>query len=89
MTDNTSGQNGKDGCKEFDKCLEILYLMLDNEADDDQVSYLKNHLDHCMICFEQYKVEQQIRELLRTKCANQPVPKDLAKTIRHKVFTSA
>lgn len=89
MIDNTSEQKATDGCSEFKKCLEILYLMLDNEADDAQVKYLNKHLDSCMICFEQYKVEKQIRELLRTKCANLPVPGDLAQTIRNKVFTSA
>lgn len=86
---NTSEKNGKTGCSEFDKCLEILYLMLDNEADEDQENYLRRHLDNCMVCFEQYKVEKQIRELLRAKCANQPVPKDLAQSIRHKILQSA
>lgn len=86
---DSSEMKEENGCKDFDKCLEILYLMLDNEASKDQESYLNSHLDHCMVCFEQYEVEKQIRQLLRTKMANQPVPADLAQTIRNKVFLSA
>ena len=86
---DTSEATTKNGCKDFDKCLEILYLMLDNEASDEQASYLNSHLDHCMICFEQYEVEKQIRQLLKTKLANQSVPIGLAQTIRNKVFLTA
>jgi len=77
------------GCKEFDQCLEYLYLMLDNEATDAQETYLKNHLESCMICFEQYEVEKHIKDLLKTRITKQPVPADLANIIRTKVFQSA
>lgn len=86
---NTLGKKGKGGCTEFSKCLEILYLILDNEANDEQEAYLCSHIENCMYCFEQYEVEKQIRELLRTKCVKQEVPADLAQTIRNKVFQSA
>ena len=86
---DTSEATTKNGCKDFDKCLEILYLMLDNEANAEQETYLHSHLDHCMVCFEQYEVEKQIRQLLKTKLANQTVPAGLAQSIRSKVFLSA
>lgn len=76
-------------CKEYEKCLEYLHLMLDNEATEAQEKYLKNHLEHCMVCFEQYEVERQIRELLKTKLINQKVPDNLAAAIRTRVFQSA
>lgn len=88
MTD-TSDKKGNNGCAEFEKCLGILYLMLDNEADKEQETYLNTHIEKCMICFEQYEVEKQIRQLLKTKLANQKVPADLAHSIRAKVFQSA
>lgn len=85
----TSEKKGSNGCCEFKKCLEILHLMLDNEASDEQESYMNAHIENCMFCFEQYEVEKQIRELLRTKLTRQEVPADLAQTIRSKVFQSS
>lgn len=75
-------------CKEFTKCLEYLYLMLDNEATEKQEAYLKNHLENCLYCFEQYEVERHIRDLIRSKVLNLPVPGDLAQEIKTKVFQS-
>ncbi|MEQ8470941.1 MAG: anti-sigma factor [Marinoscillum sp.] len=86
---DTSEKKGSTGCTEFKKCLEILHLMLDNEANQEQENYLTTHIENCMYCFEQYEVEKQIRELLKTKLANQTVPADLAQAIRLKVFQSA
>lgn len=76
-------------CKEFALCLEYLHLMLDNEASQEQETYLKNHIENCMVCFEHYEVEKQIRELIRSKLAYQKVPEDLVQAIRTKVFQSA
>ncbi|MEQ8583715.1 MAG: anti-sigma factor [Marinoscillum sp.] len=88
MSDN-SEKKGTNDCNEFAKCLQYLHLMLDNEATEEQEIYLKNHIHKCMVCFEQYEVEKQIRELLRSKLTNQKVPADLAQAIRNKVFQSA
>lgn len=88
MTD-TSDKKGNNACTEFEKCLGILYLMLDNEANHEQEVYIHTHIEKCMVCFEQYEVEKQIRQLLKTKLANQEVPQDLAHSIRAKVFQSA
>lgn len=88
MTD-TSDKKGTNGCVEFEKCLGILYLMLDNEANQEQENYINTHIENCMVCFEQYEVEKQIRELLKTKLTHQQVPHDLAQSIRSKVFQSA
>lgn len=85
----TSAKKGTSDCVEFDKCLKILHLMLDNEASQEQEEYLKHHIEKCMVCFEQYEVERQIRQLLRNKLVNQQVPTDLAESIRNKVFESA
>lgn len=86
---DSSAKKGSSDCSEFQKCLEILYLMLDNEASQEEETYLHRHFDNCRVCFEHYEVEKQIRELLKTKLANQPVPADLAETIRIRVSQSA
>lgn len=87
--EETSDNVDKSGCSDFEKCMEILNLMLDNEATRDQEIYLTSHIDSCMVCFEQYKIEKEIRALIKTKIINQPVPYDLATQIRSKIFKSA
>lgn len=77
--------NDSCGCTEFQKCVKVLYLMLDNEATDEEETYLLNHIDKCMVCFEQYEVEKQIREMLKTKLQKLPVPADLANNIKTKI----
>ncbi len=72
-------------CSEFQKCLKVLHLMLDEEASVEEEAYLVNHIDKCMFCFEQYEVEKQIKELLKTKIAKMPVPSDLALNIKSKI----
>lgn len=78
-------KNQKAGCEEFKKCMEILQLMLDNEATKDQEHFVHDHIDGCMVCFEQYQVETEIRKLLRSKITNQPVPNGLVEDIRTKI----
>ena len=84
-----NGLEDNSGCSEFKKCLDILHLMLDNEASDDQEKYLNAHIESCMVCFEQYKVENEIRILIKIRIKNQPVPAHLAQDIRNKVFEQA
>ncbi len=83
---NPREENG--GCREFEKCLEILNLMLDNEAEESDEKYLMDHIEQCIVCFEQYEVEKQLRLLLKTKLSNKAVPVDLASEIKRKVFQS-
>jgi len=76
----------KADCKEFEKCLEILHLMLDNEATETEQAYLHEHIEGCMICFERYEVEKQIRTLLQTRLLKKEMPEGLVSSIRNKVF---
>lgn len=72
-------------CSDFDKCLKILNLILDNEATEEQETYFKSHIENCMVCFAHYNVELQIRQLLKTKLNSHPVPSALANEIRNKI----
>ena len=78
-------KKGVSNCSEFKRCMEILHLMLDNEATDAEEQYVNEHIEQCIMCFEQYEVEKQIRELIKKKIANLPVPDGLANQIRTKI----
>lgn len=72
-------------CSDFDRCLKILNLILDNEATDDQEAFFNAHIEKCMVCFAHYNVERQIRQLLKTKLNHHPVPSALANEIRNRI----
>ena len=72
-------------CSDFDKCLNILNQMLDNEASKEQEDYFYSHIEGCIVCFSHYNVEKQIRQLLKTKLSKQNVPISLATEIRAKI----
>jgi len=74
-------------CSDFDKCLKILNLILDNEASADQEAFFNAHIEKCMVCFAHYNVERQIRQLIRTKVNHQSVPSALAEEIRGKIIS--
>ncbi len=62
--------------------------MLDNEASEEEEGYLHTHIEKCMVCFEQYEVEKQIRVLLKTKLDQKPLPSGLAESIKEKISQS-
>ena len=72
-------------CSDFDKCIRILNLILDDEASSDQEDFFYSHIEKCMVCFSHYNVEKQIRELLKRKLQKKNVPEQLAIDIRNKI----
>jgi len=84
-----NSEPNESACKDYAQFLEYLNLMLDDEASQEQKDFLNQHIDKCMVCFEQYEVEKQLRLLIKSSASSQPVPADLAKIIRNKVFQSA
>jgi mycothiol system anti-sigma-R factor len=79
------GNEDQSKCKDLAKCMEYLQLMLDDESSKEQEVFVKAHLDKCAACFEQYEVEKEIRDLLKRKLANKPVPANLAAEIQLKI----
>lgn len=86
---SANSESNQSPCKDYSQFLEYLQLMLDNEATTEQKTFLLNHIDKCMVCFEQYEVEKQLRLLIKNGATSHPVPVDLATQIKNKVFQSA
>ncbi len=72
-------------CPEVEKCLELIHLVLDNEAPAEQENYLTEHLEMCMQCLENFNIEKEIRTALKTRLENKKVPLDLINTIKVKI----
>jgi anti-sigma factor (TIGR02949 family) len=84
---NTLGkkENSTEMCQESKKCMEILELLLDGEADSEQEVFFRDHIERCMPCYQHYNLEKTIKELLKTKIEKKPVPNDLVDSIKLKI----
>jgi len=55
-------------------CLEMLQVILDGEASEDQKMYFKEHMDMCL--------DMAIKQLVKSKCCGGDAPSDLIEQIR-------
>ncbi|MBS9523982.1 mycothiol system anti-sigma-R factor [Litoribacter ruber] len=72
-------------CDDVSKCFQLLESILDGEVNSESKETLDGKLAKCQPCFEYFHLEQAIREVLKTKCSKQPVPSELASSIRQKI----
>ena len=79
------GGMGNKQCPERDKCLDILNMVLDGEANEEQKEYLNSHIDACLPCLNDYNLEKTIKDLLQSKCSKVDVPNGLAEAIKSKL----
>lgn len=63
-------------------CLEMLQVILDGEATEDQKQYFKQHMDICLPCFKGYELDMAIKQLVKSKCCGGDAPADLVEHIR-------
>ena len=68
------------------ECLELLNLVLDQEASPEQHDHFKKHLEHCLPCYEKYNIDVAIKKMIKEKCADRNVPVGLVESIRAKVL---
>jgi mycothiol system anti-sigma-R factor len=66
-------------------CMQMLQVILDEQATDQQKEYFKVHMDRCMPCFKTYNVDATIKELLKSKCCGGEAPHDLVEDIKQKI----
>jgi anti-sigma factor (TIGR02949 family) len=64
-------------CADEEKCLELIRVMLDDDATKEDASYVMEHIDGCFRCYGIYDLENAIREAVRTKSNNLKVSEDL------------
>jgi mycothiol system anti-sigma-R factor len=54
-----------------------VWLVLDNECDQESRKRLQHHLDTCSSCLAVYGIEEQIKNLLSRKCGGERAPEGL------------
>ncbi len=71
------------------RCLELLELITDGEASQEEERQFRKHVDECLPCYESFNLEQSIKEMLQTKLEKKPVPDDLIQSIKQKIRNTA
>lgn len=74
--------NEKSGCEKF---VDLIQLLLDNEADGKQKKYISDHIEECAPCLDQLEVEKEFRGLFKDKIIKKEVPADLINAIKTKI----
>ena len=91
MSSNSTNSLDKRGSDQPDhsECMQLLQLVLDNEATDQQRETFEKHVCNCMPYFEINQVDNTIKSLVKKTCCGKNTPTDLADEIRAKLFLKA
>ncbi|MCW2879919.1 MAG: hypothetical protein JWQ95_4019 [Sphaerisporangium sp.] len=71
-------------CKEV---LDRVYTFLDGELDDRRRSDIREHLDECGPCLEEYGLENVVKQLVAKHCGCDTVPEDLRSKVLQRIET--
>ncbi len=72
-------------CEDHEYCINVLNLIIDGEANEEEVSFFNSHIKECLQCSEYYSIEQTIREAIRKKLEKKEAPDDFIHALRNKV----
>jgi mycothiol system anti-sigma-R factor len=65
--------------------LDRLYEYIDQEMADDDCSTVRQHLDECSPCLEEYGLEQAVKALVHRSCGCDTAPEQLRGKILQKI----
>lgn len=69
-------------------CSEVLaevWLFLDGECDGGRKALLKQHLEECGPCLQEYGIDEKLKKLLATKCGGEHAPDGLKNRLREQI----
>ncbi|MGH8867532.1 MAG: mycothiol system anti-sigma-R factor [Actinomycetes bacterium] len=68
---------GKPHDVDCNEVLERVWLYLDGEIGEADVSEIREHLDECAPCLRQYGLDQAVKALVARSCGADPAPEEL------------
>jgi mycothiol system anti-sigma-R factor len=66
-------------------CSDVLnevWLFLDDECDGERKALLKQHLDECSPCLQEYGLDEHLKELLAKKCGGDHASTEFKERLR-------
>ena len=83
---NNKASLSKDGyacdCGQF---VELMQLILDDEASDEQLKFFHDHMDDCRGCLSHYEGEKNMIDQIRLKLERKCCPDSLKSAILDKI----
>jgi mycothiol system anti-sigma-R factor len=79
MNEMCEGASDKVRCEE---ALADIYLLLDRECSAERDAALRQHIDDCPPCLEEYGIDEHLKELLHRKCGGDLAPDELKTRLR-------
>jgi len=75
----------KTRCPQEERCLELVRLMLDKQATEEDSLYVTKHIEDCYRCYDNYNLENTIREVIKNKVEKIKVSDQIIKEITNKL----
>lgn len=78
---NCETQNESD-CTKF---LEVVQLVIDNEATEKEIEFFKHHIQKCAHCLDHYNLEKSVAKAIKTKIESKCCPEKLVHIIKKQI----
>lgn len=75
----------KNLCQDCQECLQVLYSVLDGEADREQETFFYGHIQSCPHCLNCYEVDKTIQITIKEKISKKEVPIEIITFIEAKI----
>jgi mycothiol system anti-sigma-R factor len=81
MNQGESKNPTNDSCN----CMDMVQLVLDGEASQEEIIFFNDHLRQCKTCANNYSVDATIQHLIKSTCCGSQPPEDLVNKIRSRL----
>ena len=72
-------------CENAEPCLKKLMSIIDGQASCEEIKEFEDHIQECNGCFQEYEVNQTVREIITNSIKKRCAPADLKKSITEKI----
>lgn len=72
-------------CKDTQKCIEMLQMVVDNEADPQKAAQFLKKIKDCKMCTDCYEQDNCLKDILSSKVERKAVPQDVIDCIKMKL----
>ena len=66
-----------------EKVINILEMIIDEEATSDEQTYFYQHLEDCASCFDAHRHQKMLKDFLKMNVKRKDVPASLISTIKN------
>ena len=70
------------------RIIEQVYLYLDGELEDRDLTFIRTHLEDCGPCLREYGIEEEFKRLIARKCTCEQAPQELRAKVLQRLRTA-